>query len=204
MDGTGSKRCVDGCVADKAGARRGEGGTVAILEACVRRDAIQPSCADRPLPRGLPRSAAHEASPARTSQAGWRPPIIGANRRTALPHFTLQYSANLAHLDVKRCLAAVNADLARSGHFHEIDIKSRAIKAEEFQVGVEAEGRGFVAGQLAVLSGRSEETRREMGRIALDALLSCLSATPRLHVQVSVEVVEMHRDIYAKAVLSNS
>ncbi|URI05926.1 5-carboxymethyl-2-hydroxymuconate Delta-isomerase [Aquincola tertiaricarbonis] len=119
-----------------------------------------------------------------------------------MPHFTLQYSANLEHLEVGRCLAAVNAALADSGHFQEVDIKSRAFKADHFRVGVQAEGRAFVAGQLAVLTGRTDDTRRELGEIALKALLSCLPAAPGLHIQVSVEVVEMQRDIYAKAVLA--
>ena len=63
-----------------------------------------------------------------------------------MPHFTLHHSANLSYLDVNRCLAAVNAALAESGHFEEIDIKSRAFQAEQFLVGVEARGRAFVAG----------------------------------------------------------
>lgn len=121
-----------------------------------------------------------------------------------MPHFTLEYSANLASLDVERCLAAVNAALAASGHFQEADIKSRAFQADIFRVGVQAQGRAFVAGQLAVLTGRTEDTRRQMGAIALEALLSCVAALPQLHIQVSVEVVEMQRDIYAKAVLANA
>lgn len=119
-----------------------------------------------------------------------------------MPHFTLQYSANSQPLDVRACLAAVNAALAESGHFQELDIKSRALRVDDFQVGVVPQGRAFIAGQLAVLTGRSDETRREMGALALKALLSCLKATPGLHLQVSVEVVEMQREIYAKAILA--
>lgn len=119
-----------------------------------------------------------------------------------MPHFTLHYSANLPDLDVSRCLAGVNSALAASGHFDEIDIKSRAFKADDFRVGVEAYGRGFVAGTLAVLTGRSEETRREMGATALQALTACIQAPSGLHVQVTVDVVELEREVYAKAVLN--
>lgn len=120
-----------------------------------------------------------------------------------MPHFTLEYSANLTDLDVTRCLAAVNGALAASGHFQEVDIKSRAFRADCFLVGVQAQGRAFVAGRLAVLTGRTEDTRRQMAEIALQALQPCVAAVPGLHIQVSVEVVEMQRDIYAKAIVSS-
>ena len=119
-----------------------------------------------------------------------------------MPHVTLPHSANLSYLDVNRCLAAVNAALAESGHFEEIDIKSRAFQAEQFLVGVEARGRAFVAGTLSVLTGRSDETWREMGAIALKALVSNIPATSELHIQVSFEIVEIQRETYAKAVIA--
>ncbi|RZI59637.1 MAG: 5-carboxymethyl-2-hydroxymuconate Delta-isomerase [Rubrivivax sp.] len=119
-----------------------------------------------------------------------------------MPHFVLHHSANLSDLDVNRCLAAVNAALAKSGHFEEIDIKSRAFQAEEFLVGVEARGRAFVAGTLSVLTGRSDERRREMGEIALRALVASVPPKSELHIQVSVEVVEIQRETYAKAVIA--
>ncbi|ANH67153.1 5-carboxymethyl-2-hydroxymuconate Delta-isomerase [Mitsuaria sp. 7] len=119
-----------------------------------------------------------------------------------MPHFILHHSANLNELHVGRCLTAVNAALAASGHFEEIDIKSRAFQAEQFLVGVEARGRAFVAGTLSVLTGRSDDTRREMGAIALKALVSAIAPTSELHIQVSVEVVEIQRETYAKAVIA--
>nr|WP_297528716.1 5-carboxymethyl-2-hydroxymuconate Delta-isomerase [uncultured Roseateles sp.] len=118
-----------------------------------------------------------------------------------MPHFILHHSANLAELDVSRCLTAVNTALAESGHFDEIDIKSRAFKADDFLVGVDAHSRAFVAGTLSVLTGRNDDMRREMGAIALKALTSCVPATPGLHVQVSVEVVEIQRETYAKTII---
>ncbi len=119
-----------------------------------------------------------------------------------MPHFILHHSANLNELDVSRCLTAVNAALAASGHFEEIDIKSRAFPAAQFLVGVETRGRAFVAGTLSVLTGRSDETRREMGEITLKALMSTIAPTSGLHIQVSVEVVEIQRETYAKSVIA--
>lgn len=119
-----------------------------------------------------------------------------------MPHFTLQYCPNIPDFDLSRCLTKVNSALADSGHFDELDIKSRAFKAEEFLVGVEARGRAFVAGSLFVLSGRSDDTRRELGALVLGALTSCVPANPALSIQVTVEVVEIQRDTYAKTVIS--
>ena len=43
-----------------------------------------------------------------------------------MPHLTLEYTGNLAELDVRRTLVSLNTALMESGHFEGRDIKSRA------------------------------------------------------------------------------
>lgn len=118
-----------------------------------------------------------------------------------MPHFVLHHSTNLPDFDASGALTAVNAALVQSGHFDEIDIKSRAFRAQDYRVGMQPEGRAFVAGTLSILTGRSPQIRQELGQLALQALTACVTATAGLHVQVSVEVVEIQRESYAKAVV---
>lgn len=118
-----------------------------------------------------------------------------------MPHFTLHYSDNMPDFDAERCLMAVNTALAASSHFVEVDIKSRAFRAETYLVGTQREGRAFVAGQLALFDGRDEAVKKTLGAVALEAIRSCVADTSPLHIQLSVEVVELQRSVYAKAVL---
>jgi len=136
-----------------------------------------------------------------------------------MPHFTLEYSDNLRHLDARACLRAVNAALVRTGQFDEVDIKSRARSVAVFEVGVPAAAapedtargidaashagrpeRAFAAGQLAVLTGRPPEVRQALTRCVLNALEAAIAPHPGLHLQVTVELVEIDRASYVKAV----
>jgi 5-carboxymethyl-2-hydroxymuconate isomerase len=118
-----------------------------------------------------------------------------------MPHFHLEYSANLPNLDPAAVLGAVNHALAATGHFTEADIKSRAMKIDAFQVGTAAHARGFVAGKLALLSGRPAEVKAMLSAAALDAIQTVLAPVPGVQLQVSVEIVDIDRASYAKTVL---
>ena len=86
-----------------------------------------------------------------------------------VPHCTLEYSANLTDFAAGRMLAALNAELLASGLFAEADIKSCAIRLEQFAVGVVPAPRASVHLTLSVLSGRSADERAALARQALAA-----------------------------------
>jgi 5-carboxymethyl-2-hydroxymuconate isomerase len=116
-----------------------------------------------------------------------------------MPHFTLEHSANL-DVDAMACLRAVNAALVATGHFKAVDIKSRAYRAGHFLVGTDPAPHAFVAGRLAVLPGRSDEVKAAISAAVLQALLGALPLADAVHRQVSVEIVDLHRESYAKQV----
>ncbi|MES2026637.1 MAG: hypothetical protein V4448_13900 [Pseudomonadota bacterium] len=62
-----------------------------------------------------------------------------------MPHVTVEYTSNLFSLDTGKILQKLNAALAASGNFEEADIKSRAIKLDDYVVGTSADtrARGF-------------------------------------------------------------
>lgn len=120
-----------------------------------------------------------------------------------MPHLVIEFSENLTPFDPAACLAAANAALVASGHFEEVDIKSRAYCAATFRIGSEDAGRAFLAARLSLLSGRSLETKQALSRRVLQALQEQLPSVNGLTTQVSVEVVDIDRDCYTKAVIGS-
>ncbi|WP_397449335.1 5-carboxymethyl-2-hydroxymuconate Delta-isomerase [Pseudomonas sp. NA-150] len=119
-----------------------------------------------------------------------------------MPHVTMEYTANLPQLDVAKTLLVLNQTLLISGHFGaEMDIKNRAIPLEFFQVGTTAASRGFVHVKLALLSGRSAEVKKVLSESLLTALRDSATWPAEVEVQLSVEVVDLDRESYAKAVI---
>ena len=114
-----------------------------------------------------------------------------------MPHLTFEYTANLA-FDADALLRVANERLAASGHFVEVDIKSRARRLEAWRVGTADAARGFVHAVLALLPGRSDAVKAELSALLLDVLRQHL---PTAHVatQLCVSVEEIHGPAYAKA-----
>ena len=117
-----------------------------------------------------------------------------------VPHCTLEYSDNLTDFAAGQMLAALNAGLLASGLFAEADIKSRAVRLEQFAVGVAPAPRAFVHLTLSVLSGRSVDERAALARRVLAVLEAGCSAPAATELQLSVDVAEMERATYAKIV----
>lgn len=117
-----------------------------------------------------------------------------------MPHLTLEYTDNLSGFDAPRALAAINAAACASGLFGESDVKSRAIRLDTWQVGIESAPRAFVHLRIALLSGRSEAERKALAEAALAALDLTVDGPKGTEIQLSVETVELHRASYAKAV----
>jgi 5-carboxymethyl-2-hydroxymuconate isomerase len=121
-----------------------------------------------------------------------------------MPHVIVEYSDQLvADFTPAAALARVNAALIASGEFEAGQIKSRALRLDVFQVGdgTVAE-KAFIHAQLRLLSGRSAERKRELGAAVAQALRDSCGAAAGLHVQITVECIDMDRDIYNKLVIS--
>ena len=116
-----------------------------------------------------------------------------------MPHLTLEYSANLDGFDAGATLRALNAVLAASGHFDELDIKSRALQAGDagraaailermLLIAPEAGGLwhelGLVRARLGAIKGAVEALERglacplpEAARSRVEAALAQLTAS---------------------------
>lgn len=118
-----------------------------------------------------------------------------------MPHLTVEYSSTLP-LQAKELLLRINTSLAETGHFNEIDIKSRAIRFDDVAIGTTPAARAFLHAKLAILKGRSTEVKRELSERVL-AVIQAAHAWPQgLDVQLCVEVLEIDKETYAKAHLA--
>jgi len=115
-----------------------------------------------------------------------------------MPNLTLEYTANLPAVDLAAVLAECNRTAADSGQFSEIDIKSRAVRVDDFVIGTEPGDRGFVYVTFALLAGRSPEVKRDLSQRLQTVLQKHFIAPPRLTLQIAVEMRDMERDTFIK------
>lgn len=120
-----------------------------------------------------------------------------------MPHLTLEYTSNLSRLNIERTLLALNHALIASGHFEEIDIKSRAIKLDSFLIGTTSNAHTFVHVKLSLLSGRSQQARNDLSNSLLCVLRSSCMGIAEDQLQLSVQIDEIDRASYAKDVIQS-
>jgi len=119
-----------------------------------------------------------------------------------MPHLVLEYSANVPdEPDLELVLKRLHEAMTTAGPFDLANVKSRVVRHDRFRVADGAPERAFVHLGVAVLAGRETETLR----VTANALLAVLQESfPRARADgrcdITVEVREMRRDLYVKAV----
>lgn len=116
-----------------------------------------------------------------------------------MPHLTAEYSSNLDHLAVRPLLHALNAALIASGQFEALDIKSRALRLDDYLVGEADSGHAFVHVRLDLLAGRSDTVKQALSTALLQVLDTQVAAPAGIALQRCVEVRDIHRASYAKS-----
>ena len=115
-----------------------------------------------------------------------------------MPQITLEYTEGL-QLDVRLTLLALKQALVETGLFLPDDIKSRAVRREQWLTGLEAGTAPFVHLQLAILTGRDLPARQRLSAAILPVLQAQVNGP--VGTQLCVEVREMDKDSYAKTIL---
>jgi 5-carboxymethyl-2-hydroxymuconate isomerase len=118
-----------------------------------------------------------------------------------MPHLVIEITNNIT-LDQPKLLASANAALLATGEFKEPDIKSRCIVLQSYRQGTEQRRDGFIHATLSILSGRSDATKKAVAEAVRDVIVESVPGSDRGYgVTISVEVRDMLRDTFAKAVL---
>lgn len=126
---------------------------------------------------------------------------LRSHKRNLMPHLILEYSANLQSFDTREVLALLNQAMLDTALFSESDIKSRAIKLDDFQVGMATENRAFIHVRVAMLAGRIDAERRKTTEALLAVLTAAMDKNLTGEIQLSVETVEIDVPSYAKAII---
>ncbi len=95
---------------------------------------------------------------------------------------------------------SLNTALMESGHFEGRDIKSRAFRLSDYLVGDSCGAGAFAHVTLRLLSGRSTEVKADLARRLLGALTDSARRNGATAVQLTVEVYDLERLSYAKAI----
>jgi 5-carboxymethyl-2-hydroxymuconate isomerase len=118
-----------------------------------------------------------------------------------MPQLTLEYTDNATAFDPARALLALNHALVASEQFQENDIKSRALPLHTFLVGTGTSEYAFVHVKLALLSGRSAQTKSELSNALLRVLRGVCKDSAPCPLKMTVEIVDLDRASYAKDTL---
>jgi 5-carboxymethyl-2-hydroxymuconate isomerase len=92
-----------------------------------------------------------------------------------MPHFTLEYSANLeARVDISRAVEIVRHAAVETGIFPVGGIRVRAIRCEHYAIADGNPDLGFIAMVLRIGEGRDLSTRQKAGEHVFKALSTFL------------------------------
>ncbi len=117
-----------------------------------------------------------------------------------MPHLVLEYSANVPdEPDFDRVLERLHQAMTTA--FDLGNVKSRVVRRERFRAADGAPERAFVHLSVAVLAGREPEVLQATARALLAVLQESFPrACAERRCDITLEVREMRRDLYFKAV----
>ncbi|ATO19673.1 5-carboxymethyl-2-hydroxymuconate isomerase [Acinetobacter sp. LoGeW2-3] len=120
-----------------------------------------------------------------------------------MPHLHIEYSDNIQNLDVKPMLLGIHQALCAANYIQNPnDLKSRAICQQDYVIGVDLNTtQAYVHAKVSLLSGRSSELKQAISQCVLQVLQQHVPVQPGLTVQLCVEILDMPKDCYSKAII---
>jgi len=114
-----------------------------------------------------------------------------------MPHFSIEYSANLdSRVDMNALCALISDTILGTGLFEVGAVRVRAFRAEAYSVADRLPENGFIDMSFRIGAGRSAEEKQRTGEAifsAVGAYLAPLFTTP--HFALSLEIREIDPDL---------
>ncbi len=114
-----------------------------------------------------------------------------------MPHFTVEYSANLdVKVDISALLALIHTEIMATGLFELGAVRVRAFRSDAYAVADLLPENGFIDMQFRIGAGRSSEDRKRIGETICEAVSAYLKPqfeTP--HFALSLEIREIDPDL---------
>lgn len=117
-----------------------------------------------------------------------------------MPHFVIEYSANLdPDIDLRAVVDAVHKSAVDSGLFKIGGIRVRTLKHDIYKIADGNPEHAFLHIRVAILEGRSAEDRERLGNATLTAADAMLSnAQKKRGIALSVEIGEIDHNMSFK------
>lgn len=111
-----------------------------------------------------------------------------------MPHFIVEYSANLASkLDFQPLFKALHEYVVSTGEFPMGGVRSRAIRCDDYRIADGREDFSMLNLTLKIGHGRSLELRQEVANTVFDILCEWMKpVTDNGYCQISFEMTELH------------
>lgn len=116
-----------------------------------------------------------------------------------MPHLIIEHDGQL-EFDGDLLIKALNQALVDSGHFGEIDIKTRLYQADHARVGTLDQPRSFIHSTLRLMPGRSSAIQQELAQLLVATIDQQLAPNPAINVHITAETIELNTPHYAKIV----
>ncbi|MFD1942624.1 5-carboxymethyl-2-hydroxymuconate Delta-isomerase [Paradevosia shaoguanensis] len=114
-----------------------------------------------------------------------------------MPHFSIEYSANLdERVDMQALCALISLTVLETGLFEVGAVRVRAFRAEAYSIADALPENGFIDMSFRIGQGRTDEEKRRTGEAIFKAVgdyLAPLFDTP--HFALSLEIREIHPDL---------
>jgi 5-carboxymethyl-2-hydroxymuconate isomerase len=117
-----------------------------------------------------------------------------------MPHCLLEYSSNIQEKpNLHQLFSELHEALAATGEFSVSDFKSRAICHDIYQIANGAKNRTFIALEICILDGRSDEIKNKISSIAMQILERCFMRTQEeTDCSITTRISDIHRASYKK------
>lgn len=117
-----------------------------------------------------------------------------------MPQITFEYTSNTAlGPNWEKLLLDIHRGISEITGIRIENCKTRILEHQRFSIGAGGDNNAFVHVEIALLEGRSEKLKRELGESMLSHLQSLLvPLNPEKDLQITVEIRDMIRNDYFK------
>jgi len=116
-----------------------------------------------------------------------------------MPQIKLEYSSNiLSDVNYKNLFLEIHRNVAQIISCDIMNCKSRAIKVDNYFIGEGEQQNAMIHLDIAILDGRPDKVKIELGEKILSILETYFSDTDSLALQVTVDVKDLQRKLYFK------
>lgn len=117
-----------------------------------------------------------------------------------MPHLTLQYTSNIKQeIDYSELFSKFHEVLNKTGGIKIENCKSRVVKLDNFYISKGEENSAFVHLEVKFLQGRTDDLKREIGNQLIEILKGYYADSGNeLDIQITIEILDINRDIYFK------